>query len=152
LKADLAGAASASTNASSTNFNAAVSMRAVDNYEMQQSDRRPIVYFNPKKVLFKLVNEHKPNQLNCFMNAIIQAVWNIDSLRGAVVEFTKKTQALTAGPPEFMLVREVQNLFHQANQDHKALQAKLVDQKAVSDVPILNANNLRKELFKYYYA
>ena len=67
MKADLAGVAS--TNASTT-FSA-VSTRAVDHFEMQQSDKRPIVHFNPSKVLFKLVNEHKPNQLNCFMNAII---------------------------------------------------------------------------------
>ena len=49
------------------------------------------------------------------MNAILQAVWNIECFKNAILEFTKKTEGVTAGGSEFLLIREIQNLFHLAN-------------------------------------
>jgi hypothetical protein len=67
-------------------------------------------------VRFKLVNLHKPSQLNCFMNAILQTIWNVDCLRQILFEFT---QAKVSGPgPETIILQEIQSLFNDAQQQH----------------------------------
>lgn len=50
-------------------------------------DARDPLTFDPKTPQFGLINSYKHNQLNCFMNAVLQAIWNIEPLKKSVMEF-----------------------------------------------------------------
>jgi len=43
--------------------------------------------FNPDIVEFKLINNPKTNQLNCFLNSVIQVIWHVDILRQVINKF-----------------------------------------------------------------
>ena len=72
--------------------------------------------FDPSTPQFGLINSYKHNQLNCFMNAVLQMIWNIDALKTSVLELSKLDLAGKDGPSdEEKLMMEIQHLFKEAN-------------------------------------
>lgn len=49
-------------------------------YSASEPDILPLM-FDKTVVRFRLVNVPKPQQLNCFMNSVLQALWNIEPYR-----------------------------------------------------------------------
>ena len=69
------------------------------------------VVFDADMLKFRLINKHKPNFLNCFMNAILQSIWNIDSLKTSVDMFYKQSGDLLKPTAESKLLLIIRDLF-----------------------------------------
>lgn len=117
-------------------------------------DVRDPLIFNPKTPHFVLVNSYKHNQLNCFMNAVLQCIWNIQPLKQSVMEFVQLAFDDKNMTAEQRLLVEIQLLFNDAAQQN-ILKKESMQSQRMSEVevewPLLDANDLRRELFKHYY-
>lgn len=67
--------------------------------------------FDPKEPQFGLINSYKHNQLNCFMNAVLQTIWNIGPLNKSVEKFTELKLNEKDMSDEARLLNEIQKLF-----------------------------------------
>jgi len=68
--------------------------------------------YDPSEPEFRLTNSH--NQFNCFVNAIVQIIWHVDTLKSSVEEFARLSMKLKDGKPEFKVIMCLQTLFSEA--------------------------------------
>ena len=73
--------------------------------------------FDPNAPQFGLINSYKHAQLNCFMNAVLQIIWNIEPLKKSVQEFQKLDLAgKDKLSDEEKLMLEIQHMFKDAEE------------------------------------
>jgi len=95
--------------------------------------------YNSELEEFKLTNdEHK---FNCYMNAIIQVLWHVRTLRESITKYSMIEQSNRNHEP-YQVLNCLQQLFAEAFEKQK---------KPIHDFPVLHGDRLRFELFKYYY-
>ena len=98
--------------------------------------------FNKDIVRFKLVNN--TGQLNCFMNAVLQCVWNIDVFKKTIAQVRAKLNTVIEKSPEIAVLSEIIALFEEGQPKHYGL-------TDLQQHPLIDSNRLRRELFKCYY-
>ena len=96
--------------------------------------------FDPKNIEFGLVNNR--NQFNCYINSILQIIWHVEVLKDSIHIFSQLGRK--ENTPEYNVIECIQRVFEDAyNQHHEVGQKK---------IPVINADNLRVQTFKFFYA
>lgn len=79
---------------------------------------------------------------------MLQVIWNVDVLKNSIMEVKhKNTKIRPVDDDENHIVGDIIKVFDEA----EALKLSLSGSFDKVDWPLLNANNLRREFFKYYY-
>ncbi|CDW73817.1 ubiquitin carboxyl-terminal hydrolase-related protein [Stylonychia lemnae] len=85
--------------------------------------------------IFGLKNED--GQYNCYMNVVVQVLWHLDSVRKALIDFSKVELNHLKDFREYKFLQELQALFRQLQEDQST--------------DSFSINCMRRELFKLFY-
>lgn len=102
------------------------------------------------------------DQLNCFINSVIQVLWNVDPLQKSIIAFAndvpndKKEKMRQNFDVNFRVVEVVQNMFSEIYEHHHLTIQSLEECKSKREedgtLLVIDTNELRREMFKKFYA